>query len=248
MNSHFQSSDTPWTLSGASSDCSGRPGSSSCEPSQATPPRSMMVINGMDQVTNSIWPDSTKSSRRRALELDDRNHHAKARIATMVGTTIASMMASESIMIVVLPLPTEPSEGKMPGPQPVNASSGTRRPPQRTAKAMATSSLTRGGAGVEAQHHDLGRDDLCRPGDVREAGRHRHLLRTVRRVGDHAAADRAAEILAPQLLAAGGIESIEVAADIAEEHDPARRRSHAAEDRVVGLQAPIPGAGVGVEG
>src|SRR5262245_62484936 len=104
MSSHFQSSETPWTLSGASSDCSGRAGSSSCEPSQATPPRSMMVINGMDQVTNSIWPDSTKSGRRRALELDDRNHHAKARIAAMVGTTIDSLMASEAVIVVGLPL------------------------------------------------------------------------------------------------------------------------------------------------
>jgi hypothetical protein len=57
MNSHFQSSDTAWTLSGASSDRSGRAGSSSCEPSQATPPKSMIVINGIDQVTSSIWPE-----------------------------------------------------------------------------------------------------------------------------------------------------------------------------------------------
>src|SRR5262249_2733495 len=143
MNSHFQSSDTPWTLSGASSDGSGRPGSSSYEPSQATPPRSMMVINGMDQVTNSIWPDSTKSSRRRALELDDRNHHAKARIAAMVGTTIASMMASESIMIVVLPLPTTPWDGRMPGSQPAKASNASK-PPQRSARAIGGRPLKRG--------------------------------------------------------------------------------------------------------
>ena len=57
MNNHFQSSDTAWTSSGASFDGSGRAGSSSCEPSQATPPRSMIVINGMDQVTISIWPE-----------------------------------------------------------------------------------------------------------------------------------------------------------------------------------------------
>src|SRR5262249_14922832 len=80
-------------------------------------------------------------------------------------------------------------------------------------KDMAASSLARGwGSVVEAQHHDLGLTDLRRPGEVREARRHRDLLCAVHRVGDHAAADRAAEILGPEFLAAGGIERIEVAA------------------------------------
>src|SRR5215475_7124122 len=95
-------------------------------------------------------------------------------------------------------------------------------------KDMAASSLTRGGAAIEAQHDDLGLHDLGRPGEVGEAGRHGNLLRAVRRVGDHAAADRAAEILAPELLAGGGVERIEVAADVAEEHDAPGGRSHAA--------------------
>src|SRR5262245_9406350 len=115
-------------------------------------------------------------------------------------------------------------------------------------KDMAASSLARGGAALEAQHHDLGLDDLRRPGEVREAGCHRDLLRAVHRVGDHAAANRAAEILAPQLLAAGGVERIEVAAHVAEEHDASSGRRHGADDRVVGLQAPLPHAGVGVDG
>ena len=80
------------------------------------------------------------------------------------------------------------------------------------------------------------------------ADRHGDLLRTARGIGDHAAADRAAEMLAPKFLPIGGIERIEVAAHIAEEHDAAGRRSHAADDRVVGLQAPFPDAGVGVDG
>src|SRR5262249_8489089 len=53
----------------------------------------------------------------------------------MVGITIASMMASELIMIVVSPLPTAPWEGRMPGSQPVKASSESK-PPQRTAKLL----------------------------------------------------------------------------------------------------------------
>src|SRR5215831_13178753 len=57
-------------------------------------------------------------------------------------------------------------------------------------KRMATSSFARGGA-VEAEHDDLGGHDLCGPYRVRKAGRHGNLLRAVRGVGDHAAADRA---------------------------------------------------------
>ena len=83
---------------------------------------------------------------------------------------------------------------------------------------------------------------------MRKAGRHGDFLRTVRGIGDHTAADRAAELLAPKLLAVGGIERIEVAAYIAEEYDAPGRRGHAAEDRVVRLQAPLPDAGVGVDG
>ena len=54
-------------------------------------------------------------------------------------------------------------------------------------------SLARGGA-VEAQHYDLGGHDLRWPGD--KTARHGNFLRTVRGVGDHTAADRAAELLA----------------------------------------------------
>ena len=59
----------------------------------------------------------------------------QARVATIVGTTIASMMASELIMIVVSPLPTTPWEGRMPGSQPVKASNASK-PPQRVAAMM----------------------------------------------------------------------------------------------------------------
>src|SRR5215469_2185717 len=46
MNSHFQSSDTAWTLSVLSSGASGLAGSSSCDPIQATLPTSMIVSSG----------------------------------------------------------------------------------------------------------------------------------------------------------------------------------------------------------
>src|ERR1700730_8142723 len=95
------------------------------------------------------------------------------------------------------------------------------------------SGLSARGGAVEAQHFDLGGHDLRWPGEHRKAARHGNFLRTVRGIGNHTAGDRAAELLAPKFLAVGGIERIEVAAQIAEEHDPAGRRSHSADDRVV---------------
>src|SRR5262249_25627073 len=59
--------------------------------------------------------------------------------------------------------------------------------------------------------------------------------------------DRAAKVLAPELLAGSRVEGIEIAANIAEEHDAPGGRSHAAEDRIVRLQAPLPDAGVSVD-
>src|SRR5271157_3994095 len=111
----------------------------------------------------------------------------------------------------------------------------------------ARDSLARGGA-VEPEDYDLGFHDLGRPGEHGEAGRHSDLLRALRSIGDHAAGDRAAEVLAPELLACGRIERIEVAADIAEEHDATGRRRHRAYDWIVGVQAPLPGTGVSVDG
>ncbi len=54
MNSHFQSSETTWTSSGFLSDAIGTAGSSWCEPTQAMPPRNMMVSSGTAQTTSSI--------------------------------------------------------------------------------------------------------------------------------------------------------------------------------------------------
>src|SRR4029077_17139283 len=98
-----------------------------------------------------------------------------------------------------------------------------------------------------AQYHDLGGHDFRWPGEHREPTRHGDFLRTVRGVGDHAAGDRAAEVLAPELLAIGGIERVEVAAYIAKEHDASRRRGHTAENRIIRLQAPLPEDGVGID-
>ena len=70
----------------------------------------------------------------------------------------------------------------------------------------------------------------------------------VRGIGDHTAADRAADLLTPQPLTVGNIQSLEVAAHISEEDDASCRRGYAAQDWVIGLQPPLPDAGVGVGG
>jgi hypothetical protein len=79
-------------------------------------------------------------------------------------------------------------------------------------------SFVRGGA-VEAEYHDLTAPLFRWPGKARHAGRHGDPLRAVGSIGDHAATDRVAEVLAPQLPAVGGIDRVEVAAYVAEEHD-----------------------------
>ena len=63
MNSHFQSSETPWISSGGVSDANGFAGSRSWDPIQATPPRRMIVRRGMDQTMSSMRPEYSKFGR-----------------------------------------------------------------------------------------------------------------------------------------------------------------------------------------
>ena len=57
MNSHFQSSETPWIASGFDADGSGAAGSRSCEPIHATPPSRMITITGIAQMISSNCPE-----------------------------------------------------------------------------------------------------------------------------------------------------------------------------------------------
>src|SRR5947207_1658376 len=106
------------------------------------------------------------------------------------------------------------------------------------------------GRGLETQDDDLGAHRLRRPRHHRKAGGHGNSLCAICRVGDYSAADpaAAAEHLAPQFLPGGGIQRIEVATQITEEHDATRRRRDGADDGVVGLHAPLPDPRVGVGG
>src|SRR6478609_1705810 len=95
MNSHFQSSETTWTVTGVTDELIGLRGSRSREPTHATPPTRSTVMAGMDQTSSSRRPEYSKSGKYAAREFDARNQKATASVARIVGITIASMMPSE---------------------------------------------------------------------------------------------------------------------------------------------------------
>src|SRR5271169_3505055 len=101
---------------------------------------------------------------------------------------------------------------------------------------------------LEAQDRDLRSPDFGRQSGRYVAGRDRDFLGAVHCISDHPAADRAADLLAPQLLAGLRIKRIEIAAHVAEEHKAPRGWRHGAHDRVIGLQPPLPHTRVGVDG
>src|SRR5215475_83691 len=80
------------------------------------------------------------------------------------------------------------------------------------------------------------------------AGRHRDFLSAVHRVCDHPAADRAADLLSPQFLAGCRLNRIEIAARVAKQNKAPSGWRHAAQDRIIGLQPPLPRPRVGVGG
>src|SRR5215475_5939101 len=99
MNSHFQSSETTWILTGFSADAIALGGSRSYVLTQATPPTRITVMIGIDQTSSSSRPEYSKSGRWRARLLDARNQYAVPTVAIIVGITIASMMAVELNMM-----------------------------------------------------------------------------------------------------------------------------------------------------
>lgn len=59
------------------------------------PPRNRMTSRGIDQTTSSTRPEYTTPSLRVARALSARNHQATVIVGRMVGTTTASMTATE---------------------------------------------------------------------------------------------------------------------------------------------------------
>src|SRR3977135_829669 len=83
----------------------------------------MTVSAGTDQTTSSMRPEYSQSGQRCALAFDARNQKAKAKIVTIVGSTIASMIASESIRMVFSAAPIGPCGSRIFIAEPEN---GTR--------------------------------------------------------------------------------------------------------------------------
>src|SRR5215813_3111321 len=103
----------------------------------------MIVSSGIDQVMSSTLPDSTKLGWKKARLLDDRNHHPNMSAASIVGTTIGSMMINEPTRIDDVPSATTPLGSRtISCLQPASASSVSMAP-QRRATA-GTRALNRG--------------------------------------------------------------------------------------------------------
>src|SRR5271157_5212884 len=85
----------------------------------------------------------------------------------------------------------------------------TRSSNRSGASARLDLTFTGSRSGVEAKDYDLRSPDFGRHGGRYVAGRHRDFLGAVHCISDHPAADRAADLLAPQLLASLRIQRIE---------------------------------------
>src|SRR5262249_61580704 len=60
--------------------------------------------------------------------------------------------------------------------------------------------------------------------------------------------NRATEVLAPQFAPVLFVKHVEISTHVAEENDAARRRGHAALNRIIRLCSPSPSARIGVDG
>ncbi len=89
-----------------------------------------MVSSGMAQTMTSIWPEYANSGRYFAFVLDARYHQAKASVAAIVGSTMASMIATESSRMVLSAVPTGPCGSRRPDEQAVR-NSGAPASPRR---------------------------------------------------------------------------------------------------------------------
>src|SRR5271168_290269 len=123
-----------------------------------------------------------------------------------------------------------------------NTGSNSMEPPARSQMSL------RSRTAVHAQNRDLGGVDLHRPRKHREPVSHGDPLRTIRVVGNDAPAHSAADLLAEKLFPRGRIERIEVAAHITEEHDPSGGGCDTGDDGIIGLRAPLPDPGIGIDG
>src|ERR1700675_3317813 len=128
MNSHFQSSETTWTVTGVALELIGLRGSRSWAPTQATPPTRSTVMAGIDPTSSSRRPEYSKSGKYAAREFDARNQKATAKVARIVGMTIASMIPSELNRICRSAMAMVPFGSRTPSLQPPSAAAQTKAP------------------------------------------------------------------------------------------------------------------------
>src|SRR5579872_3463593 len=103
-------------------------------------------------------------------------------------------------------------------------------------------------AQVQPQNDYFRRHNVCGPQDLGETGGDRDPLLASRCIGDDPTTDGATNFPAPQFMSSSCVDSIKISTHIAEEHNPSRRRRHAALDGVICLNPPFPCAGIGVIG
>src|SRR3984885_6332123 len=127
MKSHLQSSDTTSTSIGRFGDTIGRAGSRLCDPIHATPPRKRTTSAGIAQTSTSSFPEYAQVGRYVAALLEARNHQAKKRVASMVGTTMTSIMPRASRRTSLSPSAIGPTGERIVGVHPpVTAAVSTR--------------------------------------------------------------------------------------------------------------------------
>src|SRR6516162_7617521 len=100
----------------------------------------------------------------------------------------------------------------------------------------------------QSKHRYLGSCDYCWPQNFCETFCNGDLLRPIDGIGNDAAANRTADILAPQFAPVCGVKHVKIPAHVAEENDASRGRRHAALNGIIRLCSPSPSARIGVDG
>src|SRR5215467_10045129 len=100
---------------------------------------------------------------------------------------------------------------------------------------------------LQPKYRYLGGCDFGWPQNFCETFCNGDLLCPIDRIGNDAAANRAAEVLAPQFAPVCCVKHVEISTHVAEENDTARRRRHAALNGIIRLCSPSPSARVGID-
>ncbi|MNX75544.1 hypothetical protein D3C86_1070200 [compost metagenome] len=131
MNSHFQSSATTSTSSGATFDSIGRNGSSLCVVSQMMMPSSATITHGIPHTTTSIRVECDQRGAYSALVLPSRYRHANTSVRMITGITTISISAVASTIRFRVCTPMDPLGLSSSHEQPARLSGRAARISQR---------------------------------------------------------------------------------------------------------------------